>query len=600
MEDQTSKNEENQDLNSIDLTALEDFNFGTQWTKIEGGQRRSNSDRRPAGSRRSTGSGKTIDRRPDNRSGPSRRDSGERRYSSEKRGGGNSPDRRRQNGRSQGERRQHSERRPRQDNRPYVSPVFDVAFYPEDSGFAAIVKAMRTSCHTFELFDIVRLILEKPERSIVVFKKKSGEGDSQLYISTLDGAPFVTREEALNHVIVNHVEHFFQVEEVEVEAPQGNFSFVSRCSFTKVLLGPSSFHRYSKIIQEHYNTHLSERMSFDKFKASIEVVNDPEVVAEWSEQMKKTTRYSVKKVAEGEDAKSFDTLEEARTYLSLTEGDRIVRKVESARVPAVKIEQFKDTEACRAMFGCLEAQRRFPLDTANSLRGRLRREHFHVFKRGSKGITFVCSVKRKFRVVGEVFAETIDKLICFIETNPFVEVAALSEKHLGFSSTAKPAGKAEVDAESQLSPEQAETLKKMVMDLRWLITEGYVTEFANGTLFAPPALTHPPQGHVSVKKDKGHAKVEAAEKSKASVEAPAEKVAVFSDEKKQGAPVVVDTPSVDKEVETAEAPEGTAVSEAPPEVPTPDPEVEEAVPVETESTATEASTETSTEPEKKD
>jgi hypothetical protein len=39
-----------------------------------------------------------------------------------------------------------------------------------------------------------------------------------------------------------------------------------------------------------------------------------------------------------------------------------------------------------------------------------------------------------------------------------------------------------------LPAEQAEKLRKMSNDLRWLVMEGYVTEFADGKLFAPPAM----------------------------------------------------------------------------------------------------------------
>ena len=39
-----------------------------------------------------------------------------------------------------------------------------------------------------------------------------------------------------------------------------------------------------------------------------------------------------------------------------------------------------------------------------------------------------------------------------------------------------------------LPPEQADALRKMNNDLRWLVTEGYVTEFSDGKLFAPPPV----------------------------------------------------------------------------------------------------------------
>jgi hypothetical protein len=40
-----------------------------------------------------------------------------------------------------------------------------------------------------------------------------------------------------------------------------------------------------------------------------------------------------------------------------------------------------------------------------------------------------------------------------------------------------------------LPPDQGEKLRRMNNDLRWLVTEGYVTEFSDGKLFAPPPMT---------------------------------------------------------------------------------------------------------------
>jgi hypothetical protein len=39
-----------------------------------------------------------------------------------------------------------------------------------------------------------------------------------------------------------------------------------------------------------------------------------------------------------------------------------------------------------------------------------------------------------------------------------------------------------------LTPEEQDKLRRMTMDLRWLVQEGYVTEFADGRLFAPPPM----------------------------------------------------------------------------------------------------------------
>jgi hypothetical protein len=73
----------------------------------------------------------------------------------------------------------------------------------------------------------------------------------------------------------------------------------------------------------------------------------------------------------------------------------VVRLVDGARLQGKVAETLPPGEVRRASEGTLERQRRFPLDTANALRGRLRREGFSIYKKGSKGASYVCAVRRK-------------------------------------------------------------------------------------------------------------------------------------------------------------------------------------------------------------
>src|SRR5204863_778718 len=132
---------------------------------------------------------------------------------------------------------------------------------------------------------------------------------------------------------------------------------------------------------------------------------------------------------------TFDSLEEARVHLLTQARDKVVRTAENARFHGKVAETMPPGEIRRAVEGALERQRKFPLDTANALRGRLRREHFTIFKKGSKGVSYVCAVKRKFRVPGQTFADTIGALISFIEANPMVRASELPPKFLGISIT---------------------------------------------------------------------------------------------------------------------------------------------------------------------
>lgn len=545
MDDPATNENPPKDFNKIDLTQLQGFSFGTQWTQDKSGGRdqRPRRDGDPRDTRDTAGgeikrdrrgfkkpagpvtdtpppadgaapAGQPADRRgpsrdrPDFRGGP-RRDGpgGDSRFS---RGGPRFGGR--EGGGAPIERG------------PYVSPFFNVTFYPEDVGFTALAKAIRTSCRTYELFEIARVIIGKNDRFVAVIQRKSADGApsappsaggtapaqpagkvAPLAISVPDSLPFETEEAAIAHVLSKHLGQFFDAADVEIEPPKGNFQVINKCGVTGELLGPPNYHRYNQIVQQHFTSRVA-RMPFEAFRSRIETVRDPEAVNQWLEKMKKTTRYTWKQVVEGETTPVFDSLEDARNFLLTKAKDKVVKAIDSARFHGKNLEFLPPGEIRRAIEGTLERQRRFPLDTANALRGRLRREGFTIFKKGSKGVSYVCAVKRKFRVPGQTFSDTIGALISFIEANPMVKASELPVKFLSIHPPVTPAIAPEgatvspiptagslppmsVAAATALTPEDQSKLSRLNSDLRWLVTEGYVTEFIDGRLFAPPAMT---------------------------------------------------------------------------------------------------------------
>lgn len=576
MDDNAPKENPSSGFNKLDLSQLQGFSFGTQWTQDKSSpaesRERSDRPRRDDRERRDgPGGGAAPDRRdrrafrkpavtndpsaaPDRAAAPGGSD--RREYSGERgprregageyRGGP-----RREGGDQRGARYGRTEAP--FDRGPYDSPYFTGTFYPEDTSFNTLVQTIRKSCRTIELFEIARTVVAKLDRFIVVLARKTplaAEGGpatevvkQPIYLSVPDGLPFDTEEAAVAHVLTKHLGIFFDTADVEVEAPKGNFQVINRCSVTGELLGPPNYHRYNHIVQQHHATKIS-RMSLDAYRSRIETVRDPEVVAQWLEKMKKATRYSWKNpanvrlgtttapfvarepapvetapavegatadAAEGAGpatatvpALTFDSFEDARTFLLTQARDKVVRTVETARFHGKMCEQLPPGEIRRAIEGALERQRRFPLDTANALRGRLRREHFTIFKKGSKGISYVCAVKRKFRVPGQTFSDGIGGLINFIETHPMVRASELPAKFLGIKLPPPPktpdptlttppipaeaAAKEGTPIEHVLTIDERAKIARMQGDLVWLVREGYVTEFIDGRLFAPPPM----------------------------------------------------------------------------------------------------------------
>jgi hypothetical protein len=263
--------------------------------------------------------------------------------------------------------------------------------------------------------------------------------------------------------------------------------------------------------------------------------------------MKKGARYTVKDHQEDEP-ESLETLEAVRHFLLQHRKDKVVGSGESVRFAGRDIERLPKGDIRRSVEAYVESQKHFPLDSANNIRGRLRRHKFAVYKKGSKGVSFVCAVKRKFRDSKTIFTESISDLINFIEKHPELPASKLPNEYVGIdtekqkpevlkmteaeveaaakakaeaaeaeaitaAATDSPEGQSAEAAEKapeaeeatptitkdatasteaqpkvELSEEDQKKLRQLMLDLRWLITEGYVTEYGDGRLFAPPPM----------------------------------------------------------------------------------------------------------------
>lgn len=595
MTDNSAENPQEPTKQSLDLSSLSGLDFGPSWADGESNKKKLAKQYDDGGKSRGRGDkrGGSAPRR-DRRSGgrPQRSDSGERRFE-----GGGRPPRGERRGGERGERRGGDRR-----NAPKpFEPTVKVDLYPQDEAFDALVKRLTATARTYQLFEIANLLLEKPERFVVVLankptKNEAGETVTEpLYYSVPGHLPFESEDAAINHVLTNCLDVFFDIEEIEIEPPKGSFQVVNRCGLTGELLGPPNYHRYQEFLQRHYSNRING-MSFERFQSRIETVKEQEVIDSWIESMKKGARYTLKERAEGEP-ESFDSLEAVRFFLVQHRKDKVVGSGTSVRFAGRDIERLSRGNLRRSVEVYCEQQLHFPLDTANNIRGRLRRHKFTVYKKGGKGISYVCAVKRKFRDSKTSFSDSIQSLIEFIEKNPEILASKLSEAYLGIDAEkvtpeklkmsessdgvtapveatpeatdsseapAPPPAKAEetpevtaaaeVKPKEVLSPEDHMRLESMMIDLRWLITEGYVTEYGDGRLFAAPPMPEPKKKEEAPAQQPADAVAAAAVVEAPVVEAPPESVELAAD-------AVAVAPAEPEGVGEASAPEAVAEEE---------------------------------------
>ena len=322
--------------------------------------------------------------------------------------------------------------------------------------------------------------------------------------SVSDGAVFLSEAEAVEHAVTGALEKFFKVEEVEVEAPKGNFTVIHRCGITGKLIAPPNYHRYSELLNKHHSQNLPA-MAIEAIQARIESLREPEVIAQWVESMKKINRYTLltppqgknSGVPEGESSAasttasqivSFDGVEGAMGYLAAHYKNELIKSAPQARINCKQIEILPKGEVRRSIDAARALQLIFPLETANTLRGRLRRMGFTLYKQGPKGVSYLTAVKRKFRLIGQTFAPEVQQVIECIEKNTEITDVELPKQMLGISlPPAQTAAPTPTTATPALTTEEDSALKKLRQTLQWLVEEGYVIHYGNGKLFVPAA-----------------------------------------------------------------------------------------------------------------
>lgn len=508
MSENRSENSKRSSNPTLDLNSLSSLSFGPDWTDD------TKPTRKPAAPSKR---GRQLPKKDFSNAAPRQdRRSGQRRSESAA---------------SHADRSRRDFRGPKRSERtlPKLAAV-EVALYPQDDVFDALVKRLRASARTYQLFEIAQLILEKPDRYVlVVANKQAGDAASPqpLYYSVPAHLPFESEDAAIDFVVANYLEQFFELQTVEMAAPSGHFQMINKCPFTGALIGPPNYHKYGHYLKQHYEAKVTG-LSFNAYQAKIVGDKSQETIDAWVESMKTVTQYSVKEPQVGEPEVLAD-LSAVRQFLVKFRKSSVVASDQRVRFAGRDIEKLPKSSLQAAIVDYVARQVQFPLDTANNIRGRLRRHNFTVYKKGAKGISYVCAVKRKFRDQATVMTDSITRLVSFLEQHPNTSASQLPKLYLGVDTeqqnpkslavsdsdieAAKQSGQPAVEAApgseaaitsvsasteaksvAELDPAEQLKLSQLMRDLRWLITEGYVSEYGDGRLFIPvPQLTPKPK-----------------------------------------------------------------------------------------------------------
>ena len=282
--------ESSKDDQAPDLSALD---FGPAWA-------------RPGQSGKSNrGSNKQSGRQDDRKESFSK---GKRRRQQDSQGGHRN---RRDSGGRQGHRRGgkpgYGDRKER---RPSISPAEGVTarIMPIEEGMDAMAKEISATGRTHSVFDLAWLVLGALDRFHIIF-----EGEEQLlYRCKKDHSVWLTKKECLAHFWSSEmVKNYYDEEVTEGEAPTGNFQSVARCGLSGKLIGPPNHHSYQQALLDLYHARFSN-MSLDRYKSKIVMEHGEEVVEKWVEQEK---QQSIWRPKSADDSKA-DVLVEPKEKVS--------------------------------------------------------------------------------------------------------------------------------------------------------------------------------------------------------------------------------------------------------------------------------------------
>src|SRR5437016_11497901 len=346
---------------------------------------------------------------------------------------------------------------------------FAIRFLAYSPAFENVVAQIKSGSVAYSLFALARLFLKKPVGYEVCLTTK---GESPLYQLGDNGTVSVNREFLERNAFRFAHSDFYQIDVVETDPIKGNFSNVARCRLSGTLLGPTNHHNYQPQLRSLYEQRFSRRMSFADYQRQIEIVSDTALIERWKEEAQKVTTYTTLRE---ETPLTFSSAVEAERHFRSHYLPGLIRSVTESMIGGALSRRLPDRTLHRVIEEAWARETRSPSNMMQELAGRFRENGLQVF-RHRRGMLFVSPIRvRAFVNEQAGVSLSVNAILQALTGAPGINRKQLFEKLLGTSAM-------EDTESSRLSP---------ASDLRWLINEGYVIEFNDGSLDLPRAKVSP-------------------------------------------------------------------------------------------------------------
>jgi hypothetical protein len=388
---------------------------------------------------------------------------------------------------------------PQQAPEPEPLP-FELRLLPEQKALGAIIRRIQTSHRAYPLRDIAHLFLDNPASCLTRMElRKEQPANERLFQCKVCGLPALTEADIAAHVVAAHLDHFFDIADIEGDPPAGHFTCVARCGLSGVLLGPPNHHSYAAKVQEQLRFRYAN-MTPDAYQSRIEMVREPEVIEQWREQARKKRIYRLKPAAPAERPAPADgTAEEAAPTegagrpaaedvapapaLERDAAERLLqreiapRQITAARSLVATVDVVRKTpsrEIASALREALFREQKFPASLFFALRGAFRHRKLTIFKANDpRGPDFVVITTPAALDVQHA-TEELRAILGFVADHP---------------------GSTRQNVFAAVAPADEAKQQAAATSVNWLIERGHLIEYYNGVLSLPaehPAFRYLP------------------------------------------------------------------------------------------------------------
>ncbi|PYJ68698.1 MAG: hypothetical protein DME75_12460 [Verrucomicrobia bacterium] len=356
-----------------------------------------------------------------------------------------------------------------------MPPEITIRFLPYALAFDNVVAQIKSGSVAYSVFALARLFLEKPERYEVCLTAKT---KSSLYQLGEGSSVSLTGEFLERNAFRFACENFYKIDITQSDPIKGNFSNVARCRLSGTLLGPTNHHNYQPQLRSLYEQRFSRRMSFADYQRQIEIANDPALIERWKEEARTVTTYTTSRE---ETPSIFSSAAEAERHFRSKYLTGLLHSVAEVIIGGVLSRRLHDRALDRAIEDAWTREVRSPSNMMQELASRMRQSGLNVF-RHRRGMLFVSPIRvRPFVHAQAEVSSSVNAILGTLAAVTGLNRKELSEKVI-----------TDVATEDRDSRKLA-----LASDLHWLISEGYVIEFNDGSLDLPRGKAKAQEGAAS-------------------------------------------------------------------------------------------------------